>query len=53
MNGSAFNIETLSHTSPVWQAGDAHCCPSGGSVRIQFALKDHMLTVTSQSFDPK
>ncbi|MFZ3264152.1 MAG: hypothetical protein WA172_09130 [Terriglobales bacterium] len=53
MNGSAFNIETLSYSSPVWQAGDAHCCPSGGSVRIQFALKDHMLTVTSQSFDPK
>ncbi|MGA2978167.1 MAG: hypothetical protein ABSD76_01125 [Terriglobales bacterium] len=53
MNGSAFNIETLRYSTPVWQAGDAHCCPSGGSVRIQFALKDHRLTVTSQSLDPK
>ncbi len=53
LNGSAFNIETLSYSSPVWQAGDAHCCPSGGSVHLQFALKNHKLTATSQVFNPK
>lgn len=52
MNGSAFNIETLSYSTPVWKPGDAHCCPSGGSVHIQFALKNHRLTVVSQGFDP-
>ncbi len=52
MNGSAFNIRTLRYSTPVWQAGDAHCCPSGGSVHIQFALKNHRLRVVNQGFEP-
>jgi hypothetical protein len=50
MNGSAFNVGSLTYDSPVWGPDDAHCCPSGGNIRIEFALKDHRLTVVSQAY---
>jgi hypothetical protein len=51
LNASGFDIQTLSFAMPVWRDGDAHCCPSGGNIRIKFALKEHHLTVASQNFD--
>jgi len=50
MNGGGFEVQTLEYSMPVWKEGDAHCCPTGGTIKIRFALKDHRLTVASQSF---
>ncbi len=50
MNGGGFNVQKLTYDSPVWGPNDGHCCPSGGSVQIKFALKDHQLVVVSQSY---
>ncbi len=50
MNGGGFNVQTLTYGMPVWKGGDAHCCPTGGSIEIKFALKDHQLVVLSQSY---
>lgn len=52
MKGGGFDIESLAFTSPVWGPKDGGCCPASGTVRIQFALKDHRLVVASQTFDP-
>jgi hypothetical protein len=52
MKGGGFNIEELSYSSPVWGPKDAVCCASSGTIQIQFALKNHRLTVVSQSFSP-
>jgi hypothetical protein len=51
-NGGGFEIQALSYTMPVWKPDDAHCCPSGGTVHIQFALKDHHLVVVDRKFGP-
>jgi hypothetical protein len=48
--GGGFDIQTLSYEMGVWQEGDANCCPTGGSVHIRFALKDHRLVVVSQEY---
>jgi len=50
MNGGGFDVEKLTYGSPVWGPKDGHCCPSGGSVQIKFALKEHELVVVSQSY---
>jgi hypothetical protein len=50
MNGGGFNLQDLTYTTPVWGPNDAHCCPSSGSVKIKFALKEHGLVVVSQSY---
>jgi hypothetical protein len=50
MNGGGFNVRTLTYGMPVWKPGDAHCCPTGGSIEIKFALKDHQLVVISRSY---
>jgi hypothetical protein len=52
MNGGGFDVHNLTYVTPVWGPSDAHCCPSGGSIQIKFALKDHQLVVVSQSFEP-
>jgi hypothetical protein len=50
MNGGGFNLQDLTFDSRVWGPNDAHCCPSGGNIRIRFALKNHQLVVASQSY---
>ena len=50
MNGGGFDLLTLTYAMPVWKSSDAHCCPTGGSIEIKFALKDHQLVVVSQSY---
>jgi hypothetical protein len=52
MNGGGFDVQNLTYVTPVWGPNDAHCCPEGGSIQIKFALKDHQLTVVSQTFNP-
>lgn len=51
-NGGAFHIDSLSYASKVWRLDDGHCCPSAGSVSMQFGLKDHQLVVVSQKYTP-
>jgi hypothetical protein len=51
MNGGAFKVQKLTYDSPVWGPNDGHCCPSGGSVQIKFALRDHQLAVVSQRYE--
>jgi hypothetical protein len=50
MNGGGFDVRTLTYSQLAWKAGDPHCCPTGGSIEIKFALKDHQLVVVSQSY---
>jgi hypothetical protein len=50
MNGGGFNVQTLTYGMPVWKPRDPHCCPTGGSIEIKFALKDHQLVEVSQSY---
>ncbi len=52
MKGSGFDLRTLTYSMPVWKETDANCCPSGGTIEIRFAVKDHHLIVVSQNFDP-
>jgi len=50
MGGGGFNIRTLTYGMPLWGPKDPHCCPTGGSLEIKFALKDHQLVVISHSY---
>jgi hypothetical protein len=50
LNGGGFNIRTLTYSQLIWKPHDPHCCPTGGSIEIKFALKDHQLVVVSQSY---
>lgn len=52
MGGGGFNIRTLTYGMPLWKPNDPHCCPTGGSIEIKFALKDHQLVVVSHSHKP-
>jgi hypothetical protein len=51
MNGGGFDVQNLTYLMPVWGPNDGHCCPTGGSIQIKFALNDHHLSVVSQSLD--
>ena len=50
--GGGLNMETLTYRNSVWKVGDAHCCPSGGGVDIQFKLDKGVLSVIHQQFKP-
>jgi hypothetical protein len=50
MGGGGFDVRTLTYGMPLWKPKDPHCCPTGGSIEIKFALKDHQLTVVSHSY---
>ena len=50
--GTDFDIQALTFAGPVTKATDALCCPTGGSVRIKLAIRNHQLAVISQEFDP-
>jgi len=51
-NGGGFNIAKLCYAMPVWRDEDAHCCPSGGTVQIKFALENDQLVVVQQKYNP-
>ena len=48
-NGGGFDIRTLTYNQLLWKPRDPHCCPTGGSIEIKFALKNHQLVFVSQS----
>ena len=52
LNGGGFDIGKLCYAMPVWQVGDAHCCPSAGTVQIKFALENDQLVVVKQKYNP-
>jgi hypothetical protein len=51
-NGGGLDMESLSYHMPVWKKGDAHCCPTGGTVDVKFKLEAGRIVVTSKHFDP-
>lgn len=50
--GGGFHIETLRFQQGVWKRSDPNCCPSAGSVAIQFAIRDNALAVTKAEYHP-
>lgn len=43
--GPFVDFESLSLDMPVWIDGDANCCPTGGTLRVQFAIQGDALKV--------
>ncbi len=43
--GPFLDFETLSLEMDVWIDGDGNCCPSGGSLRVRFSIRDDVLAV--------
>lgn len=41
--GGGLDLRTLTYRKPVWRDSDANCCPSGGSVEIEFRIDDDQL----------
>ena len=52
LKGSGLDMKALRFRNTVWQPGDANCCPSGGTVEIQFRLDRGRVIVTDKHFDP-
>lgn len=50
MGGGGFDLRTLTYGMPLWKPNDPHCFPTGGSIEIKFALKDHQLVVVNHSY---
>ena len=51
-NGVNFNFRDMHASSPVWRSGDGHCCPTGGTVQIDFAINTaDQLVVAGLAFD--
>jgi hypothetical protein len=50
--GGGFAIKSLTYESPAYKENDPNCCPSGGTVHITFALKNHKLVVVSKRLEP-
>lgn len=50
--GGGFAIRSLTYESPAYKEHDPNCCPSGGTVYVKFALKDHKLVVLEKRFKP-
>jgi hypothetical protein len=51
-NGGGLNMASLTYHMPVWKKGDAHCCPTGGTVDVKLRLDAGRIVVTSKHFDP-
>ena len=46
-----FNFREMHASSPVWREGDGECCANGGSVQIDYSIKDGVLIVARLAFD--
>ena len=46
--GRRADLKTLRGQTPVWVAGDANCCPSGGEVTATLEIRDRAIHVRSQ-----
>jgi hypothetical protein len=51
--GGGFDVESLRYRNYVWNDRDANCCPSGGKVDIQLALRDNAITVVNGAYLPE
>lgn len=51
--GGGLDIETMKYRWGVWKDGDANCCPSGGTVEMEFRLEENRIVVTKSRYDPK
>jgi hypothetical protein len=51
--GGGFDVRTLTYSMVAWKGEDANCCPTGGRIEINFALRDHRLVAVSQSIHSK
>jgi hypothetical protein len=50
--GGGLDMKALRFRNTVWKPDDANCCPSGGTVEIQFRLDRGRVIVTGKHFDP-
>lgn len=50
--GYGFDIKSLCYRMPVWKDGDSNADPTGGSVAVKLAIKQHQLVVTYRQFKP-
>lgn len=51
-DGVVVDFATLTATTLLWRADDAHCCPSGGEAAIRFAIVGDVLTVEAVEVRP-
>ncbi len=51
--GGGLDMEAMKYRSGVWKDGDANCCPSGGTVEVDFRLEENRIVVTRSHYDPK
>jgi hypothetical protein len=48
--GNGLNFEELNYKVAVWKAGDANCCPTGGSVEVGFKIVRGTIEITSKRY---
>jgi hypothetical protein len=49
--GGRFDIESLSFKSFTWRDGDGNCCPTGGTIKIDFCIMNNQLEVEMATFN--
>jgi len=50
--GGGFDIRTLTFSHSIWKEGNANCCPTGGSVTLNFRLSAGRLELAASSVEP-
>jgi hypothetical protein len=50
--GYGLEVASLNSTVAVWKEGDARCCPTGGSVEVQFRIVHGTIEITSKHYTP-
>ncbi len=51
--GGGLDMQAMKYRWGVWKEGDANCCPSGGTVEVEFRLEENRIVVTKSHYDPK
>jgi uncharacterized protein len=46
------DYRTLSASTPLWQSGDANCCPTAGRANLKLGIKDHRLVIVDLQVRP-
>jgi len=49
--GGGLEFDRLRYSSPIWQPGDANCCPSGGKIEMTLTLNDEIIAVSQVRYD--
>jgi hypothetical protein len=50
--GYGLDVAALNYSVAVWKEGDANCCPTGGSVEVQFKIVHGKIEITSKRYTP-